>query len=1512
MDKFLTTILEVVRDMPATGAAGFEGLVARVLEAVLGVPFRLSSSGSQRGLDGRSVGDGAVVFEAKRYNGDIPRESVLTKILDAGNNSEEADLWILAATTRVPAQLAQDVARAGEQFGLATVVVDWPDADCPPLAVLLAMAERAVLAFFESHAMTVDLPALAASLSDVRHRPSFATQRENLTAAISEPTIGLPLARRAATARLRHIFSAETTARQYLGQALAPRSPSVRSVPRATLSQQISNAFTATSEKMVAVLGAEGHGKSWLVADAWLSLPDPPLTAFVPSEMLVVDHHPPDAGRTVGDLLLHATKGDTRHDSRRRWERMWDRWGRLGPSSVPRFVLVVDGLNQHPSTEWGRLCEALSTEAYAHGGQLVVTCRDGFFNTRVKPRLAVGATVIPVPAWSGEERDSILLRNRVNPLALSPAVRETLCNPRILAVALALLSSAAIETLEELTVSRLLFEHLRLADKDQGHTLSADQFSAKLRKLATEALERVKAEVVDDVFVFEGGLDAASEGRFFRVVDGEHGRFELVDDGADLALGLALMDVAAISERNSRNTQERLAAVLEPIAALDKTANALFAAVTIACLSQGAPDVVSTALILALFRSQNIDGRFFAPLSSLVQRRAGPFLAAMQTDVAVLTRGTVGHCMLEALRRARSQPELWATMSAYISQWLRTYSLSATDRYVDGGQSAHDKETARDRERGEIDSRVRALEPPELDVLANSSRNDAFDSVGLSELTFALMAGMPLAGFATDLVAWRLAAALRPSVEVPTTEFGHLIGFNVSDWDQTRQALLKACEVLRGDTSEAGKWALCGILAATGESADAIEAERLRKKLLEARESPDWIRQPEAAPDPYDPSAQPPEDLNSKREEYLRLPANELRTQVGTTAKDWAFLRLVPVVARFAPDLGSAKILELLADVLTRNGLPLRQGLLELRRHNMLIERDDALRLVQRVHDGSAIAASDLSDSDRLMVLQYHLLLAFPQLSAVEQIDAMTTPHSTTNFFLELLPQVKALSAEDFASRFREAHRNGARVELYVLLAFSASKKLRLPSSLLAPLLSIALGEDAELRARAQALILADNDPELLRNFAASGWNAQRIDEGRSQERWLGSWILIEGARLGLSDASPILERIEPALWTAAALSLGGSVAEEVASRMSTAFDRAAGLSRELVTPDLELSHGVHVEKAMPRFRISPPNDARQSLQDVLKRASESANDFGKRQEGARTQFDAFKRELSKSDAFVVLQSLDVAEVKALLAARPSLLDEWTSLILHHPAANLTALHNIGITLAEAISEEKPSLARDLLQRLSRTSPYVRQVSLGRQVELAAEVTWNAHDGPDLRAVRYARIDAGANDNEVAVEVLAALNAGRTSTLEDYVSDRLGSGLPSRMARALTVCGFCLPTAFNEDALCKHADHGGLVGIACRAALAAYKRHVWMEHWCSEMLRAENNRRLWQTSQLFRGSVDARFEVIRQRLPYGSELFECYKASIFADLHNLYNKHANERKKLLFGAKPPGMAFLPQ
>src|ERR1700709_2645664 len=72
-----------------SGSDGFEGLLAAVLSEVCGQPFRVASSGSQRGRDGDSAFDeGATYFEAKLYADPVPQYVVNGKIIDLANDEK--------------------------------------------------------------------------------------------------------------------------------------------------------------------------------------------------------------------------------------------------------------------------------------------------------------------------------------------------------------------------------------------------------------------------------------------------------------------------------------------------------------------------------------------------------------------------------------------------------------------------------------------------------------------------------------------------------------------------------------------------------------------------------------------------------------------------------------------------------------------------------------------------------------------------------------------------------------------------------------------------------------------------------------------------------------------------------------------------------------------------------------------------------------------------------------------------------------------------------------------------------------------------------------------------------------------------------------------------------------------------------------------------------------------------------------------------------------------------------
>ena len=133
------------------------------------------------------------------------------------------------------------------------------------------------------------------------------------------------------------------------------------------------------------------------------------------------------------------------------------------------------------------------------------------------------------------------------------------------------------------------------------------------------------------------------------------------------------------------------------------------------------------------------------------------------------------------------------------------------------------------------------------------------------------------------------------------------------------------------------------------------------------------------ATDPCDPESEQPENLTQTAEQYAAIDVSKLRLFMGQTSEDHFFVMARPGVTRFLPELAIAKHREFVADVLKRVGLPLRQGLLELREHNALFAIDDAHEIVKKWKDvTSASKADGLSEGDAKMVSDCCLLLAFP------------------------------------------------------------------------------------------------------------------------------------------------------------------------------------------------------------------------------------------------------------------------------------------------------------------------------------------------------------------------------------------------------------------------------------------------------------------------------------------------------------------------------------------------------
>lgn len=774
LETHIKNLSAALSELKPTGENGFEGMMAVTLDVVTGIPFRLASSGYQRGVDGKSAFEGAVAFEAKLYKNDLPRKDVLSKIPDLVRHNDHADLvWVLVATCTVPSQLADDLRADGAKEGVSVLILDWVPSNFPRLAVALAMGGDKVEAFLRANLKPADAPKKAAkALAAIRADTAFPRHEQAIREELDAPGIAMAMAEKANVKWFGETTSNKALARSELGQPLAPNDAAVTALGRDDLVNVLSPYFTdSPDESVICVHGEEGCGKSWIVIQSWLAQSDKPILVFAtPDDFAKAATQDDIEARLIAKLIVQTGDIESK-ESIVRWRRRLRAWKDTDKPSRPRLVLVIDGINQRPERTWGRIIDNVTTYANQRGGRVVFSARTHYYNTRVKRALNSEVKEVIVPKWSPAERDEILKQHNVPLNTLNPSVAEFLRNPRILSIALEVFGDD-VAAFDELSVDRLLFEHIMAGVKEDFGDHPND-FIAHLRAQAKKLSERATAQVRDDLRIFETDVPAITEGRFYSAVPGEPQKYELRDEGLTLALGLGIIENLRKAERNDRSLDDDLKEVLEPIEALDKTAEAVTAAITVCAADDDEySPAIARALIKGFAELQNPPSDSLAALVSFAKARP---LALAETARDLSMQG--GHqpnfdWIQAALVEASKSSAVWSAIADEVERWLRVYSLSPERRMHH--QARHDPQDKVEQERAkrkaEIDAKLAALIPAE-----KTRQNRLVETEGnldaLSRLALLLLAGKDLEPFAYALADWSFANALNGSFQVPTKDF---------------------------------------------------------------------------------------------------------------------------------------------------------------------------------------------------------------------------------------------------------------------------------------------------------------------------------------------------------------------------------------------------------------------------------------------------------------------------------------------------------------------------------------------------------------------------------------------------------------------------------------------------------------------------------------------------------------------------------------------------------------------
>ena len=423
-----------------------------------------------------------------------------------------------------------------------------------------------------------------------------------------------------------------------------------------------------------------------------------------------------------------------------------------------------------------------------------------------------------------------------------------------------------------------------------------------------------------------------------------------------------------------------------------------------------------------------------------------------------------------------------------------------------GELSAEDKAKRTEK----IDDDLQSLSSAERQLLEDMEETVG-DIAALTRLAFTLMSGGPIAPFARPIVQWSLANMLNQKGG-PYDVFNCVVRFNRVDWEAARAALLKEGRIFRrADASRVGTWALIVLLEATGEPGDAREAEGLRSKVSDFKPwSGGRVVEKYCSSDPCDPSASKPTNIAGTADGYETIEVSSLYDGQYRSGADLFFEKARPGVVRFEAEVGVSKYREFAEDVLKRRGASLKRGLFFLRPHSALLTREMARKLAAECEKRLG-TTSDMPARDRWWMAQDQMLIAFPKLSAEEQVKALLGTTAGEDVLRSLLGVMKPLDETVFDRYFgRACDENDTRSQ-YFLLVFAKGSGTPVSRRSREYIASLMTSQSELVRMVAFERSFSLRDEKLMRLVVDSGWRAGRGEGRNSYENAYGAAILAEG-----------------------------------------------------------------------------------------------------------------------------------------------------------------------------------------------------------------------------------------------------------------------------------------------------------------------------------------------------------------------------------------------------------------
>ncbi|MCT2400423.1 restriction endonuclease [Novosphingobium sp. HK4-1] len=1443
---------------PAAGPDGFEGLVARALAELTGYTFRLARSGAQFGRDAATPkAPFSIAMEAKRYTDSVPLQELVGKAtLAAGVLAEGIDLWVLAATVEISEPTQRQLEEILDDKGITLLTLDWTDTGLPPLAVLLAAVRPAVVAWATRLLNTKQLADLSAGLEDIARDPAFGASLSELQAQLSPALLGLDAFRSKNSEWCERNFASSKLAQRNFSQFLTPLEKPALIADRSNVQSAIKAAVdTATADvegdSLVAVLGGDGAGKTWSVANWWLAAAPRPILMLSIGRIVDQLSGTEEAIEMLARLAAH-------QDSRRhaptiaRWRRRLERWSN-GSLTPGRFIVLIDGLNETSGKPWAAILRTLMPAAHSLGGVVMATCREGYWDRDVANRLPDYVTVVPVHIQNYDDREfaDVLGKNEVDPAALAPRLNQFMRNPRICALALRLLPQ--LSGIEELSIDRLLLEYWRhrLREREDlvGH--NDEDFRDLLVRHAREYRERPGTDFDRNEWRSRSGasqrqdgrdlahdLSDIEEGQFF---DSLSRRYQFREETLHFALGLLVADELGAAVRDGvEDLDEALDSIIDPIRGFDTVGDILSAAIAVATLDGNYPNRGIAALVGGWMSLQNLGDEAFENLITYVVARPAPFIDAWEAKHSERDDGR----FLQLLFQAAKRDSVAEAFKARLNRWLGTWSRRLPD--YGGGPD-------RSRRQGEHEARVEAR----LAQMTESERRflaewctELPESAGLASAAALFLYGRPLAEFASGIVAFAFAYTLTGNTQSPYEDLSWVVRLNRIDPAEVAAAVRsEIADLIRGEPSVHALEAAACALRLLGSLDAEQEAQAVSPR-------PDRVTYGNDRPDPLNPETEAPEGVAQLTERMAGLDAGQIWSGMWSTSEDHDLERNRELLIRFDP-AGFRKILDTLArSVATRTDMPLRQLGWHIPWLSQVMSEEAVAATRQRIADISKNPAL-VPDGDENFVTGMLVEGVMPTLDAGQQLDLLQSLPTRAPYYFRYAALAKPLSGVEAAFRLDGVMDADPRI-LERTLLFLASSTTDVTDELREMVAKCLASHDAEVSAAAAEFARSRNDAGL--DEALMALDAPP----REDKSWRASVVRSAiASAIGRRGRNDLVEEVpvEHLDW--------------VAARLPAARDRLADTIEKIID---DLVEPLDVDE--PRDAIivlevgEDPSETRMNLVDrgekrpddpvaAIEALNEEMSDasgakFANRRQLLSDQVDRFMASLMSEGAIAFARRPYSFGLAELASAQPERYAGWLRTILGtEDQRALCPLQNLGFALAQNYAEIDPDLAANVLAHLWAVESHLVVRVGDAKHEFRHLALFAAAASPEINGLRLDAYRSARDDREIECLTLAAVAAGANEWLDRFIDERLASDTAADHALAITTASF-RPANAHSDTLLRRDWGRGFLGGAASAARARYERAAHAMHWFALAAAANDPHERWRFIELGIASADRR------------------------------------------------------